>query len=239
MSRLRQKLFDDYVAHYAASNPDIIPTSIAPKTLRMMDLTYGPALNRVAQGGLILDAGCGTGFLLYWLQKRGGYAPVGVDVSPSMVEVVKKHLPGVEVHCTDAVQFMRERPGQFDAVFSTDVLEHVPDEELLDWVEIARSALKPGGVFVCKVPNAASLIGPHLRYIDLTHERSFTTSSLSQLLTAAGFKENHILPIRMAHLTGKLRMGAESILHRLVYVACGNARQRVFTSTLAAYGVRD
>lgn len=239
MSRLRQKLFESYAAHYARGNADINPMSVSPKALASMEQTYGPALGKVPQGGRVLDAGCGTGFLLHWLLERGGVVPVGVDASPSQMEVLRRHLPGVEVHCGDALTFMRERQSQFDAIFCTDVLEHVADDELLDWVETARAALKPGGVFVCRVPNAANLAASQLRYIDLTHKRSFTTTSLAQLFEAAGMPEWRVLPVRAAHLTGNVRLVAERLLHRAVYLVCGNARERVFTRTLSACAVRS
>ena len=238
MSRLRAKLIEDYAEHYARSNVDINPRAAQPKTLAMMERTFGPALARVPAGGRVLDVGCGTGFLLYWLLRRGGVSAVGVDASPSQVEVLKRHLPEVEVHCTDAVGFMRSHAGQFHAVFCTDVLEHIPDETLLEFVEAAREALVPGGVFVCRVPNATHLAAAHLRYIDLTHERSFTSQSMMQLLTAAGLTDCRTLPLRMGHFTGRLRMAVERLLHRAVFLACGDSVDRQYTAMLIASGVR-
>jgi 2-polyprenyl-3-methyl-5-hydroxy-6-metoxy-1,4-benzoquinol methylase len=238
MSRLRDKLIQQYAEHYARTNEDINPTSMQPQAFAALEATFGPALDGVTPGARVLDVGCGTGFLLYWLWKRGGVAPVGVDASRTQIAVLKQHLPEIEVHCADGLSFMRQHPGTFEVIFCTDVLEHIPDEILLDWVETARAALTPGGAFVCRVPNASNLTAAQARYIDLTHERCFTVQSLTQLLDTGGFSGCRILPIRLAHLSGRVRLLAEQILHRAVYRICGDAGQRVFTSNIVALARR-
>jgi 2-polyprenyl-3-methyl-5-hydroxy-6-metoxy-1,4-benzoquinol methylase len=234
MNRLREKLIEQYASHYNRVNADIDPASLPPRAYEMMELTFGPALRSVPAGGRVVDVGCGTGFLLYWLTKRGGVKPVGVDASPSQIEVLRKHLPSAEVYCADGLAFMKEHPGEFHALFCTDVLEHIPEDLLLDWVETARAALAPGGVFVCRVPNASNLTGSQARYIDLTHYRCFTVQSLEQLLTAGGFRKSTVLPIRTGHFTGRVRLAMERLLHKAVYTVCGASTNGVFTTNLVA-----
>jgi 2-polyprenyl-3-methyl-5-hydroxy-6-metoxy-1,4-benzoquinol methylase len=238
MSRLREKLIEQYAAHYSRLNAEIDPTTLSGKAEGMMERTFGPALQGVPPGGRVLDAGCGTGFMLYWLSKRGGVTPVGVDSSPSQIEVLRRKLPRVEVHCADGLEFLKQHPEEFHVIFCTDVLEHIPGDGLLEWVEVARRALVPGGVFVCRTPNGAHLVASQTRYVDLTHERCFTETSLLQLLYAGGFDECRVLPMRMGHLTGRLRMAAEWLLHRAVYAVCGNTRERVYTHNIHATAVR-
>ena len=238
MSRLREKLIEHYASHYARLNADIDPTSMGEKTYRMMELTFGPALKGVPPGARVLDAGCGSGFLLHWLSRRGGVTPVGVDASPSQIAALKRYMPGVEAHCADGLSFMKQHPGEFHAIFCTDVLEHIPEDGLLDWVETAREALVPGGVFVCRTPNGAHLTASQTRYIDLTHERCFTAVSLMQLLEVGGFAECRVLPLRLGHLTGRTRMAVEWLLHRAVFLICGDAQTKVYTHNLHAAAVR-
>ena len=238
MSRLREKLIDQYADHYARVNADINPTLMRPRTFDMYQRTFGPALAGLPQGARVLDAGCGTGFLLYWLSKQPGLVPVGADSSASQIEVLRRHLPSVEVHCADGLEFMRQHRGEYHAIFCTDLLEHIPGDGLLDWVETAREALAPGGVFVCRVPNAAHLTAAHTMYLDLTHERCFTEVSLRQLMLAAGFADYRVLPLRLGHLTGRMRMAAEWLLHRAVFLACGEARKQVYTHNLHAAAVK-
>ena len=238
MSRLREKLVEHYADHYTRLNSDINPTATPGHVLRALDATFGPALTRVRPGGRVLDVGCGTGIMLHWLTRRGGVVPVGVDASESQMHVLKRHLPGVEAYCADGLSFMRERAGSFDAIICTDVLEHIPEPALLDWVEAARDALVPGGVFLCRVPNGANLTSPHARYIDMTHERCFTSKSLLQLLEVGGFSDCRIVPIRSAHFTGRARLLVERVLHRVVFAICGDTREKVFTGNVMASAVR-
>jgi 2-polyprenyl-3-methyl-5-hydroxy-6-metoxy-1,4-benzoquinol methylase len=238
MSPLRERLIEKYADHYARVNVDVDPTSMDFSTFRSTQLTFGPALNGLVPGAKIADVGCGTGFLLYWLTKQPGIVPVGVDASRSQVEVLRKHLPGVEVHCEDGLAFMKERPNTFDVIFCIDVLEHIADEHLLDWVETAHGALKTGGRFVCRTPNAANLKASHARYIDLTHYRCFTSHSICQLLSAGGFADCQILSVRAGDVGSRVRMVLEQYLHRAVYRVCGNSEEQFFTSNIVAMGTR-
>ena len=59
-----------------------------------------------------------------------------------------------------------------------------------DWIVSGRdavaAALRPGGRFVARVPNAVSPLGGHTRYGDFTHETWYTARSIRQLAAAAG-----------------------------------------------------
>ena len=86
---------------------------------------------------------------------------------------------------SDGLEYLRSNRDSFDGIFCTDVLEHIPGTaNCIEWVQAAHNALRPGGFFVCRCPNAANLTAGFSRYIDLTHERSFTDVSMLQLLEA-------------------------------------------------------
>lgn len=118
---------------------------------------YGDLIAQVPAGGEILDLGCGTGFLLSWLAGQPGIIPVGVDALPRQVALVRQFLPDLEIDSSDGLPYLRRNKGRFEGIFCTDVLEHVRGGELrLEWLEAAREALRPGGFFCCRVPNAAA-----------------------------------------------------------------------------------
>jgi hypothetical protein len=54
--------------------------------------------------------------------------------------------------------------------------------------DAVATALRPGGRFVARVPNAVSPFGGHIRYGDFTHETWFTARSIRQLAAAAGLE---------------------------------------------------
>jgi SAM-dependent methyltransferase len=103
-------------------------------------------LERVPEHAHILDVCCGTGYLAGLLAERG-YRVTGVDVSGSMIEYARGHVPGARFHVADAAKF---RPrGKFQAAVSTfDSLNHILDPE--DFRAVLRNvaeSLDEGGIF--------------------------------------------------------------------------------------------
>ena len=103
----------------------------------------------------------------------------------------------------------------------------------------AARALKPGGFFVARSPNAANLAACYSRYIDLTHERCFTSGTMLQLFEAAGLSDARILPIRSNHLTGRLRLRLEHAFHKVLFRFLGRGPESVFTSNVCAVGFKS
>ncbi len=106
---------------------------------------------RGADGGRVLDLGCGTGNLISMLlEELPGARFSGVDPSPGMREVCAERFhnrPEVEIAAGDALDIPYPE-GSFDLVVSSLALHHVPPERKPDMaVEIAR-VLAPGGRFI-------------------------------------------------------------------------------------------
>lgn len=238
MTSLRQRLTDQYATHYKRVNATVDASSLAAPGLRALDLMYGELLRTVAREGRILDLGCGAGLLLHWLSRHNNLLLHGIDVSEEQVVVARRNAPQATVERADAVPYLRAHRESFSGIFCMDVLEHVPQEDLLEWLLAIRDALVPGGFVVCKGPNAANLTGAQGRYIDLTHERSFTKSSLFQLLEAADLTGCRVIPVRAAHVSGRARLLLEGLMHRMVYRLCGDALEDVFTRTICAVAFR-
>ncbi len=237
--RLHDRAVARYAAHYAQVNASIDPASASPAALANMELAYSALVRDLPPGSPVLDLGCGTGFLLRWLAGHPNLRAMGVDSSPTQVEVLRRALPAAEVACQDGAAFLAAHPGGLAGVFCIDVLEHLPeDDDCLALVEAVLAALRPGGFFVCRVPNGANLTGGYSRAMDLTHHRVFTRTSLLQLLDAAGLEGARVLPVRAAGAGGRLRQAAEHALHRLVYRLCGRGLETVFTANVCAVGFK-
>ena len=124
---------------------------------------------------------------LYFLQSEGYTETQGIDLNPQQLEVARSF--GVRnVQCCEGQEFLRSSAGQFDFISAIDVLEHVPKDQVLEFLDLVHAALRPGGRFLCQVPNLAAFYNP-VFYMDFSHETPFTASSLKQVLQLANFAE--------------------------------------------------
>ena len=176
LARLRQRLYETYATSHSGVSD---PSSQAPG----FDRDIRPHLPRDRQAE-VLDLGCGQGHYVRRLLDLGFERTRGIDVSPEQVQ--KAHAAGL-----DQVSLGDYQSGlgtdELDVVIATDFFEHLTRFEALHALDRIKRSLRPGGMLILRVPNAASPFGGTLRYGDLTHETSFTPGSLRQLAAAAGF----------------------------------------------------
>jgi 2-polyprenyl-3-methyl-5-hydroxy-6-metoxy-1,4-benzoquinol methylase len=188
---LARRLSDNYFAHYFSMSREFSARhyeSLVP-TFRSY---FGRLLptDRTAQ---ILDVACGCGEFLYFLQRQGYVNTSGVDVTPQQVAIAARAgVRGIVVG--DAFDFLAARPKEYDLVSVHDFIEHVPQNRVLDLLDLAHRALRPGGTILLSTVNAESLFGARTRYVDFTHQLSFTPASLEFVLRAAGFTDVVIRP---------------------------------------------
>jgi SAM-dependent methyltransferase len=171
--------YDNFAAHYHNSFLSLLPSS---------------------RDSRILDLGCGLGHFLYFLKKEGYGNHAGIDIGDEQIAYCREHVTHAVEVVTDAASYLNAHPGEFDAVVSLDVLEHLDDEELLRVTRGIRNALKEDGRLIIKVPNAACISALMTRYGDLTHRRLFTEGSIRQLLRAVGFDEIDVRPHEKRHV---------------------------------------
>lgn len=101
-------------------------------------------------GARLLEIGCGSGDQLEFLQGLG-WQVEGLDVDPVAAEVasargLKVHVGSLEKQCFAA--------GQFDAIVSSHVIEHVHDP--IGLLRECKRILSPVGRLVLITPNTAS-----------------------------------------------------------------------------------
>jgi len=90
----------------------------------------------------VLDLGCGTGNYTDLLQRVTGAVVCGVEPSAGMLEKAQQKNPVLVLKQGDAAHIPFEA-AQFDLVYMTDVIHHVPDLGAM-FAEIRR-VIKPGG----------------------------------------------------------------------------------------------
>lgn len=141
----------------------------------------------------ILDVGCGSGSLVWWMQQRGYVNAAGIDVSAELVQVAGT-LGVRNIEQADLRDYLGSRPAAYDLLILRDVLEHFDRGWILEVLELCRRSLKPGGVLAVQVPNAEAPLWGRIRYGDFTHEMAFTEGALRQLLAVTGYRDVAVHP---------------------------------------------
>lgn len=147
---------------------------------------------RFRQTRRMLDVGFGAGGLLR-VARAKGWEPHGVELSRASVERARAADIG-EVQLGDFREVPLE-PGSFDVVVMSELVEHLPDPE--PYLARAAEVLRPGGLLYATTPHGRGLSG---RLLGASwsvlrppeHLQLFSRKSLSQLVTAAGFREVHV-----------------------------------------------
>lgn len=115
----------------------------------------------VAEKRLILDVGCGPGYVSAAAAERGAI-PTGLDFSQEMIAIARKMFPGIEFREGDA-QNLPFAGASFDRVLANFALLHVAHPERA-CAEACR-VLKPGGKFGFTVW-APATESPYAKIID-------------------------------------------------------------------------
>jgi 2-polyprenyl-3-methyl-5-hydroxy-6-metoxy-1,4-benzoquinol methylase len=176
LSSLRDRLYESYATQHSGTGSVDATRLIYLRDIR--PLLPAPAAGPVA------DIGCGSGQLVRCML-ADGYDASGIDVSPEQVALARG-AGLTQVQAGDYLRLLREHPGKLAAVTATDLLEHLTKPEVLATFDAVAAALRPGGRFIARVPNAVSPFGGHIRYGDFTHETWYTARSVRQLAAAAG-----------------------------------------------------
>jgi SAM-dependent methyltransferase len=157
----------------------------AAEILHRLETRY---LHLLRDAGPVLDVGCGRGELVGLLRNVGTEA-YGIDLDSTMV--AEARADGLDVRHEDAVTHLRGlEPGSLGAIISTQVVEHLELATLLEFIELGRSRLRPGGLFIAETPNPGTLIVLANSYIlDPTHEWPLHPALLSFLCESAGFRQ--------------------------------------------------
>ena len=175
-----QEIFENYIdnsfdGHYQADFK-----------LRQFDLNYKKYFNKSVTSRVI-DIGVGRGEMLSCMKKwTDNYH--GIDISPSTVNFCKR----LDLSCElvgDTEFWLKNHQNQFDIITCLDVLEHIPKERLIQFVEAIRNSLTKDGLAIFQVPNLQSPFGYLHHFNDITHISGFVEHSLNQVLLSAGFNK--------------------------------------------------
>ena len=136
----------------------------------------------------VLDIGVGIGEQMLCFRDWGYNNAVGIDISPETVEFCKK----MDLNCiqvADTVEYLKANQNRFAVITMSNVIEHIPREQLVDMVKAIYGALTDGGVALISTPNMQAAEA-HLHFFnDVTHLVGFSEHSFRQLFSACGIND--------------------------------------------------
>lgn len=241
-SEYKEKFYSRYASTHNAHRKGEETLAAFRKKMPGWEQSFGRILGP-DRGGRIIDLGCGTGSLVWWLQDRGHAHVEGIDISEEQVRIAES-LGVRNVKQANLSEFLEARLDTYDLIILRDVLEHFQKDELLDVLGLCRKALKAGGRILVQVPNAESPFFGKIRYGDFTHDLAFTSSSLAQLFHVFGFSDPHFYPAQpvVAGVQSFLRFGiwklAECAIKLAMYAEQGSGR-RIVTQNIIATAAKS
>jgi 2-polyprenyl-3-methyl-5-hydroxy-6-metoxy-1,4-benzoquinol methylase len=174
----------------------------------------------------ILDVGCGSGENSAALAAKG-HRLHGVDLSQAAIEKYRRR--GFDGCVCDIESGLDFPNASFDAVFCSEVIEHMTSPEILA-AEMSR-VLKPGGLLVLSTPNSAFWLYRVLGLLGYTvselqhpkHFQFFSRRSLLKLLTSSKLKPKQVMGRNMYLILPDMPGPLQGALRKL-----GFARERRF-----------
>jgi ubiquinone/menaquinone biosynthesis C-methylase UbiE len=149
----------------------------------------------------IMEAGCGTGHMAMLLEQRYGARVFPTDLQPQGLAYGTRK--GLIRSAQADVALLPFSAGRFDAVFSLDVLVHLPrGQEDQALRELAR-VTAPGGVLILRVSALDFLRSRHSEFT--TERQRFTRGRLMRLASRHGlhvlrctYANSLLLPVALA-----------------------------------------
>lgn len=129
--------YDAVAAEYAEALHD----ELAGKPL---DRALLAALVEMCNGGRIADIGCGPGHVTRHLASLGA-KPLGIDISPAMIDIARIENPGVEFRVESMTDLTEPDQSLAGAVLLYAIINLGPTERARTFAQVFR-VLRPGGI---------------------------------------------------------------------------------------------
>ncbi len=154
----------------------------------------------IGEGERVVDLGSGRGEWLTLVEKAG-FVATGVESRTELAEACRER--GLDVVCVDALDYLSSAPsGSIAAISAYHFVEHLDMPTLVRLLELARDALRPGGLLLLETPNPENvLVGASHFYFDPTHTRPIPPPLLAFMAEQAGFVG---VDVRELHPVGAL-----------------------------------
>ena len=158
--------------------------------------SYLPYLPRKSKHQF-LDIGCGAGEFLGHMQGHG-IKTMGIDIDES--EIARCVERGLIVQQAEAIDFLKKYDGLFSGISLLQVIEHIPQEQHVELLLLAKEKLPDNGVLIIETINPAHPLAFSGFFTDPTHIRPIPIDYLAFLVQWCGFRSTGTLSLFPAPL---------------------------------------
>ncbi len=148
-------------------------------------LVYKEISKRHQQKDLfIVDAGCGTGGLMKFLQNKGYRNLEGFDISNDAIAFCKAANLKVELNSIRSIAEIYS-PQSVDIIVSNDTFYFFSEEERRAILQAFWHVLKPGGMVILNLPALEAFKGIHDLSVGI--EKRFTKKAVKEMINTKQF----------------------------------------------------
>lgn len=163
----------------------------------------------------VLEIGFGNGkFLQYSLD--AGWTIVGTEINPLLVKIAQE--AGFNALCSGNLSELSAN--QFDMVVAFDVLEHIPQDQILFFLKEIKRVLKPKGFCLLRFPNGDSPFGLSNQNGDITHVSSIGSKKIQYFASQTPLKliccRGECEPILESNIMNTLRRGLSVVVKKII-----------------------
>jgi SAM-dependent methyltransferase len=146
---------------------------------------YIPDLEETHHLGTVLDIGCGRGEMLEVL-REANFDAYGIDLNRLCVDRCRQR--GLTAELVGAREHLASIPhSSLGAITALHVVEHLELEDLIELIDLAMLALKPGGLLIFETPNPENVMVSSLYfYLDPSHLHPIPPLLLQFILASRG-----------------------------------------------------
>jgi 2-polyprenyl-3-methyl-5-hydroxy-6-metoxy-1,4-benzoquinol methylase len=202
---------DDPVPEFALVDELTYLRSVGTVRRRQARAILAMLARHVRPGARLLDVGCSFGFFLLEA-RRAGFRVEGLEPDPQAIERARAVL-GDDIVRRGRFSAATAPREEIDVLCTLDVIEHIEPAELDGFAELVEEALRPGGIWVVKVPTTEGL------YYTLSHLIARVApgvgSTLIQRLWQTRYEFPHLVYFSRRSLSTWLeRRGFDVVDHR-------------------------
>jgi SAM-dependent methyltransferase len=187
----------------------------------------------------ILVISCGPGYFVDMLNRHGYQKVTGIDSFPDKIQHAKNR--NLNCQTADAFEFLENSTEPFDLIFCEQELNHLTKEEIIEFLNLAWSKLKPSGTLLAHALNGANPItGPEALAQNFDHYNTFTEYTMRQVMEYSNFENVRVFPLNLYVFWNNplnyVLLGISALytlFFRLSFIMYGKAN-KIFTKKIGA-----